>query len=208
MIDPYPLRWPEGWKRTSRARSKFKVASFVQSRDHVLRLAKRLGGRRIVITSNLPVRADGLPYANSAEPADPAIAVWWVQSGNEQVMACDRWSRTRDNMHAIELSLEALLGLGRWGTTQIVERAFAGFAALPPGPEPNLPPSTPAPRPWRTVLDLEVMTGVSRALQLDMARGQYKRLARTAHPDVGGSDAAMAELNLALEAAEKELDRG
>jgi hypothetical protein len=209
VTDPYPLRWPEGWKRTTyRQRSKFKVSSFVTVRDRVLKLAGRLGGSRIVITSNLPTRNDGLPYANSAEPDDPGIAVWWVAKGNEQVMACDRWNRTRDNMHAVELSLAALLGLGRWGTTQIVERAFAGFAALPPGPEPDAPPpQRPAPRPWRDVLGMPGLRDIDPEFVLDMARGQYKRLARIAHPDAGGTDAQMAELNAAMEAAEKELER-
>lgn len=194
MRDPFPLSWPEGWQRVSnygRARARFKVSSFAHARDSVLHQVKLLGGSRAVITSNLPTRLDGLPYANSSEPADPAIAVWWVQKGHEQVMACDRWRTTRDNLHAIELSLDALRGLSRWGSTQIVERAFAGFAALPP-----------AGHDWRAVLGFN-----GSPVTLDEVKRRFRERAATAHPDQGGSDHEMQRLNAAYAAAKLELER-
>lgn len=191
---PYPLTWPEGWPRTPRERrhvSRFKVASFAVVRDRVLGHLRLMGATRPVITSNLPARADGLPYANAAEPADPGIAVYWRAleigrpAARDRVIACDRWTRTRDNLHAIELSLEALRGLDRWGSTEVVERAFQGFAALPPAPG------------WR-----ETFPGCAT---LDEVRATFRKLAAAAHPDSGGSEAAMQELSAAYAAAKAEL---
>ena len=135
---PYPLQWPEGWKRTvnrqgrgtSPGQAKFE-GQFARDRDSVIRQLKRRGSN-IVITSDLPTRNDGVPYAD-AFARDPGIAVYWVEKGHERVIACDRWKTHALNMRAIDLSLEALRGLDRWGASEMVERAFAGFAALPAG---------------------------------------------------------------------------
>lgn len=186
-VDPYPLRWPDGWPRTkSPVRSQFKVASFVRVRDSVYRQLELMGATRVVITSNLPTKLDGKPYANAGEPGDGGIAVWWVETGREQVMACDRWDRIRDNLRAIELSLGALRGLERWGSTEIAQRAFAGFAALPA-----------AEHDWRSVL--------GHPHSLEEAKARYRELARASHPDRGGSEEAMRRLNLAFAVAEQEL---
>jgi hypothetical protein len=189
--DPFPLQWPEGWPRSKWPEaSKFKVSSFAHVRDRVIRNLQLMRGDRIVITSNLPCRNDGLPYANASEPADHGIAVYWRQARNgeysEQVIACDRWNRTRDNLHAIELSLEALRGLSRWGTSQIVERAVAGFKALPPtGQE------------WRAVFP--------GCHTLDEVKLRFRQLAADAHPDRGGGEVEMQRLNSAYSAAKAEL---
>lgn len=128
---PFPLQWPEGWARTrSRYRSDFdKSRGFNKARDGTLHQLELMGATQIVITSNLPTNAKSLPHSASAgQPPDPGIAVWWVKTGKERVMACDRWSTVVENMHAIELSIGAMRGLERWGASEVVERAFAGFA--------------------------------------------------------------------------------
>ena len=187
--EPYPLQWPDGWKRSKHPqRSKFKVKSFALCRDQLIREIELLGGRHIVLTTNLPLRLDGLPYANGREPSDNGVAAYWVQGGREQVMACDRWNRYRDNMHAIELSVAALRGLGRWGSTSIVKRAFAGFAALPP-----------AGSDWRSVL------GMPGDVIIEQVKLRYRDLAARAHPDHGGNPDEMQRLNQAYEAAKREL---
>jgi hypothetical protein len=45
--------------------------------------------------------------------------------------ACDRWDSVADNVQAIRKTIEALRGIERWGTGDMVQRAFAGFVALP-----------------------------------------------------------------------------
>lgn len=190
--EPYPLQWPEGWKRTQwRHVPKF-GAQFSRDRDSVIRQLKKRGGNHIVITSDLPTRNDGLPYAN-ATCSDPGIAVWWVEKGKEQVMACDRWQKVVQNMRAIDMTLEALRGIDRWGSSQMVERAFAGFAALPPGEHERVETD------WRQVLGFH--TG---DFDIASVKRRYRELMIDAHPDKGGSHELASKLNLALAAAEQE----
>lgn len=206
---PYPLQWPAGWKRTDnwrRHKPRF-VSRFAQDRDSVLRQLKLRRGSHIVITSDLPVRNDGLPYANS-NCSDPGIAVYWVEKGHEHVIACDRWRTVSDNLRAIEMSLDALRALDRWGASETVEKAFAGFAALPPGDGTHTPPASPSKRPWRSVFSIEgVFAQLGHADLLAVVRSRYRMRMQTAHPDAGGSHELAAELNGALEEAELELGK-
>lgn len=199
--DPYPLQWPEGWPRSEwpphqRRAPKF-TSAFAQNRDSVLRQLKRRGSQ-IAITSDLPTRADGLPYAN-ATCADTGIAVWWIENGAERVIACDRWPRIQENLRAIDMSLEALRGLDRWGTSEVVERAFAGFAALPAG--------APAVRTWREVLGIggDWVAAAPAEVVLAFAKAQYRKLIQEAHPDRGGLPAEAAAIIDAFAQAEREL---
>lgn len=195
--EPFPLQWPSTWKRTaSRSRPKFGT-NFTTDRDTIYRwLAKR--GSNAVITSNLPLTNAGKPISASCD--DPAIAVWWVERGHERVIACDRWITVGHNLHAIMLSLEALRGLERWGASEMVDRAFAGFAALPAGPA-----ETTGPRPWREVIGGMWPAGLASSEVLTIAKARYREAMLGAHPDRAGSTARAAELNLAMEAAKAEL---
>lgn len=201
--EPYPLQWPDGWRRTtSRGVPRF-TGAFARDRDSVIHQLKMRRGSHIVVTSDLPTRNDGLPYAN-ATCQDPGIAVYWIERGKEQVIACDRWRTVGQNMRAIDLSIEALRGLDRWGATEMVERAFAGFAALPPGS--STEPPQPVKRTWREVLEMYFACD-SLALdeQLAVAKARHRRLIKEHHPDRGGDHARAAELNAALAEAEREL---
>lgn len=213
---PHPLQWPEGWARTpygqrhgrgtQRWQARFE-ARFAIDRDAVIRQLKRRGSQ-IVITSNLPVRGDGLPYASSPKQLDdPGVAVYWVEKGRERVIACDRWRTVDLNLRAIDLSLEALRGLDRWGATEMVERAFAGFAALPGAGETTFgegiadPREIEPPRDWIGTFGLDVSAELWR--DKEIVEKIYKRLALGVHPDHNGDgDARMVALNAAWAAAE------
>jgi len=196
MRSPFPLQWPAGWKRTtSRYSSKFeKGRGFNAARDGTLNELKLFRARQVVITSNLPTNSKGLPTSTSSGVlADPGIAVWWVdRNGSERVIACDRWRTAVENMHTIELSIAAFRGIDRWGATDIVDRAFAGFAALPAAGETGG-------RGWRDVF------GLPDCQRLEVARTAFRALMMTNHPDRGGSTERAAELNAAMAAAEEEL---
>lgn len=193
MSQAYPLQWPDGWPRNKNPwESRFKGRSFAQARDGLIRQIKLMGGRNIVISSNIELRLDGIPYANRREPVDVGVAVYWFdpESKARRAMACDRWHRTRCNMRALERSVDALRGIARWGSTEIVNRAFEGFKALPAAGDD-----------WRSVL------GINGPGQTDLeyVKGTYRALARDAHPDHDGNPHEMQRLNEAMAAAEREL---
>lgn len=133
MTEHYPLTWPTGWPRTKplkREKAKFEV-SFAKARDELLDELHRLGACAVVISSNIPVRKHGLPYATYKEPSDPGVAVYFRLRKKPTVLACDRWLLARDNLRAIGLHIAALRGIERWGVGS-VEQVFMGYEALPP----------------------------------------------------------------------------
>ena len=213
-IDAYPCLWPEGWERTKafdRKRSKYELA-FARARDDIMRQLKLLGAREIVVSTNIPLRRDGLPLAGMAEPKDPSVAVYWAERDKwdpktadykykHRVIACDCWRTVRENLRAVGQAIESLRALKRCGATQVVERAFDGFVALPAQAGPN----SNGHRPWREVLKLVNLAGPPFVIQAAV-EASYKTLARERHPDVaGGSHDAMAELNRAREEAMREV---
>src|SRR6185312_12512303 len=96
------------------------------------------------------------------------------------VLACDRWDKIEDNMRSIELTIDAMRGMERWGCSDMLNRAFTGFTALPEPPKAKS---------WQDVLGTSDPT---------RAEDQYKQLMKTAHPDLGGSHERAQELNKAI----------
>lgn len=198
LADAFPLAWPAGWPRLksaySREQSRYKV-SFAIARDHLLKELRLFTGRDVVISTNIPVKLDGLPYASFREPEDPGVAVYWRKRmwikgervDRPMVVACDSWKLCRDNLHAIGLTIAGMRAIERAGASQILDRAFMGFQALPA--------ST-----WRRVLGLN-----GGATRTDVEE-TFRKLVHERHPDLpGGSHEAMVELNAARDAALKEL---
>lgn len=182
-VESYPLHWPAGWPRTKSPHKARFGGTFAKIRDDLWREISMLGGRYPVLSTNVPVRRDGLPYAGQREPADAGVAVYFERRGRQMVFACDKWDRVQDNMRAIQRTIEAIRGIERWGASEMMERAFQAFEALPP------PQSC-----WDI---LGIRPGASRD-EIDRA---YREKARRAHPDAGGSDHAMSELNRARDEA-------
>lgn len=192
MAEAYPLHWPVGWPRTDRWRresGRFQ-AKMAASRQHLMDEIRRMGGRYPVLSTNVELRRDGLPYANQREPDDPGVAVYFEYDGKQMVFACDRWRTVAANVRAIGKSIEAIRGIERWGASDMMERAFAAFEALPP-PGEEKPPSC-----W-SVLD------ITPAADVQAIEAAYRHAARKAHPDAGGSDAAMSRVNWARDQALK-----
>lgn len=201
MRAPFPLQWPEGRSRTparDRKRGNFQ-RGLSTALDALYDELRQLKAVNVVVTSDLPTRLDGRPRADGGRVSDPGIAVWFVLDSRERSWCCDRWLTVEANVNAIALSIAAIRGLERWGGANVVERAFAGFAALPPG--------TVTPRSWREVLGSADSWGstTSSADLLALVKSRHRALIRTAHPDAGGSHEAAAEINAALAAAEREL---
>jgi hypothetical protein len=197
MANAYPLQWPEGWPRTQYRRSSAYKISIDKAVDELMQSLTKLGAQKgsMVLSSNVPPRnALGTPRNDGQTVNDPGVAVYWTTKAHgERVMACDRWSSVRENVRAIGLAVDGLRSIERAGATQILDRAYSAFGALPAAA------NVPVERPWWEVLALP-----KEALQfatLAMVEAQYRELATKAHPDRGGSDAAMAGLNRAREQA-------
>ena len=99
------------------------------------------------------------------------------------------------------MTLGALRGLDRWGAHEVVERAFAGFAALPSGD------TDPRVRPWRDVLGGTWPDGLDPEELFALAKNRHRKAMETQHPDVGGNGKAAADLNIAIAQAKAELMR-
>jgi DnaJ-domain-containing protein 1 len=179
----FPLSWPAGKLRTAahrRKRSHFKV-SFAQARDELLTELERMQASKIVLSTNIQLRRDGLPYANFREPNDPGVALYFVAFKKSYAFACDQWDLTRDNLRAIGCHISALRGIERWGVSS-VEEVFSPFA---------LPESIP----WWSVL------GVQQDANFEQVRAAYRRLSQKHHPDAGGDRPAWDRIVHAYETA-------
>lgn len=188
MIEAYPLYWPENWPRTElhqRRSSQFQVPLGIAS-TNLRHEVNRLGGLNMILSSNIPVRADGLPYSKFRVPDDAGVAVYFELNGDQRCIPCDRWESVRENIRAIGLTVAALRGLDRWGAKKMVDAAFKGFAALPP-PRKH----------WSEIL------GISADSAPAVIKAVYKAKALAAHPDQGGSTAEFQELKEAYEEALK-----
>lgn len=188
----FPLYWPEGWKRTTyRKNSAFKIAHFGKARDLLLAEVRRMGGTSVVLSTNISLRNDGLPYANQRNPDDPGVAVYFLYKKKQMSFACDAYRKVEENAYAIAKTIEALRGIERWGASDMMERAFRGFAALGDGTKKS----------WREVMGFEPNSHPSPGQIEDV----FKLLARTHHPDAGGSAERFREVVAAREEAHREL---
>lgn len=133
MIEAYPLQWPIGYKRTtSRQTSRFEQSA-EKAQLFLRKEIERLGGRNLIVSSNVMVRNDGLLYSDmsGAKLPDPGVAIYFKYKGNDVVMCCDQYSRPWENVYALGKGIEALRGMERWGVSEFMDRAFTGFKALP-----------------------------------------------------------------------------
>lgn len=189
MPEANPLAWPAGRERTqSPSRSAFEVTLGNAVRELTAEI-RRLGGQYPVISSNMRIRSDGLPYSKQSQPSDPGVAVYFEFRGKQMCFACDRWDRAQDNMRAVQRTIEAMRGIERWGTGEMMNRAFSAFEALPP----------PERFDWREVL------GLRGSVTKEQVKTKWRELSRKNHPDQGGSEDQQARINRARDEAHKEL---
>jgi DnaJ domain len=183
----YPLTWPAGWKRTplwQRSHSPFKIESTARAFRDLMDELGRLGATNVIISSNLKLRADGYPYSQQPRTDDEGIAIYFTRKGKDMVLACDKFARREANMRAITKTIDAIRGIERWGSSDMMERAFTGFAQL------EAPPDL---RQWWEVL------GVPEDAHSSNVEAAYRRLRSESHPDKGGNDADFQAVQKAYE---------
>ena len=178
-MEAYPLHWPSGWKRTDHPEFSRFDTPLAQARDGLVRELDMLGATSVIISTNIELRRDGLPYASRRPPEDTGVAVYFKLDGQDQCIPCDKWLYVQDNLHAVELTVAALRGLERWGAKDMVSAAFRGFKALP---------ESASGQAWYEVLGIEPVATLAEI------KTAYKRLVRTHHPDTGGSNGSFITL--------------
>lgn len=186
-----PLLWPRGRPRTNRGdreTGRFRL-SLLDSLDDLSRELRALKSPYSRVTSNLELRRNGRPYATQEQPDDPGVSAYFFVRNEEYCMACDKYVGADDNMRAIGLTIAAMRGIERWGSTEMFKQAFSGFSSK------QLNPGATG---WRSILgrDIRDMTAAKR---------KFRELAKKHHPDHGGTDEMMRRLNDALEEARREL---
>jgi hypothetical protein len=194
MIEGYPLCWPVGWPRLDsykRQSSTYRV-DFAKARDELVRELTLAGARDIVISSNVPLRRNGLPLAGMAAPKDPGVAVYFTdRKKRARVIPNDHWRTVCENVRGIGYAVTALRMLERCGSGDVLDRAYAGFALLPE--------TAGASDAW-TVLG---MPARSSALAV---KNRYFELAREHHPDRGGNAVTFAAITDAYKRALAEVE--
>lgn len=194
----FPLAWPSFRARTPAAKrtvgaftSGKKLIDIPAAADRLEDEVRRLGGRNLLISSNLRPTLGGRPAANQGNPDDPGVAIYF-QMGNDPItLACDTYTSLAQNLAALAQHIEATRRIERYGV-QSAKETLQAFSALPP-------PA--AKRSWREVLGLQQ----HRAVDRDTIQGAWKYLAAKYHPDAGGDPAKMSEINVARDEALKEL---
>lgn len=189
MAHVYPLAWPPGWQRTERrTASRFKALT---SKALILLTAeiRRLGGEGIVISTNLPLKADG-SFRQDRDPVDPGVAVYFRRADRDVVFACDQFDEVRENLYAVAKTIEAMRAIERYGASELVNRAFSGFLGLPAV-------ASEGEDCW-AVLGLAPMSSES------VVRLVYRDLARKLHA-AGAADAEFTRINIARDEAVRAL---
>ncbi len=191
MAEAFPLYWPESWPRTKwREDSRFKTG-FGAARNFLFAEISRMGGSKPILSTNIPLRNDGLPRANMPNPHDPGVAVYFGYKKHDLVFACDKYRKVMDNVYAIAKTIEAMRGIERWGASDMMERAFTGFKALPEKGS----------QAWRDVLGISPEQLVTRQVIED----RFRALVKERHPDTGGDTDKFQQLISAREAARLEI---
>lgn len=181
MTEAYPLHWPPGWPRRKGAQDSdfiFRGPTYQWNRVYrgLVHEIGRLGGKHIVVSSNQPIRQDGLPFAQVRNIEDVGVAVYFQRHGKPMVMAQDRFWTVLGNMRSLTLAIQGLRQMERHGGGIMMERAFAGFEALP------------APKKWWEVL------GLRPGATVEVIEDAFRTLAKKHHPDFGGDAAQFAEI--------------
>jgi len=192
MIEAYPLHWPEGWKRAVSPRSSAFKSGFARARDGLIYEIQMLGGSNIILSTNIPLRGDGLPYASAKEPDDSGIAAYFKYKSKDMVFACDEYIKTWENMVAVRKTIEAIRGIERWNASDMMERAFTGFKAL----------ADPNKLLWREVLGIPQDEN-----DINVIKYRYKQLCSTYHTDKDSGNAEIFDrVNKAWSEAKGELE--
>lgn len=184
-IEAYPLYWPEGWPRTRQpCASRYGKHSTYESTEKLEREIKLFNASSLIVSTNIRVKDNGLPYAGQKQPTDRGVAVYFTFKNKQRTFACDKWLTVEENLWAIVLTIEALRMINRAGASELLERAFTGFEALPAPSDMDV---------WWRVLE------VSQTASKEEIQAAYYRKVKEVHPDKGGDSSQFIKIQRAYE---------
>lgn len=207
----YPLAWPAhrprtlGWKRAyGKFSSDGKSITMARAFSRLEEEIRRIGGVYALLSTNIELRLDGQPRSGRSAPEDPGVCLYFTLKGKPFALACDTYRSVEQNVAALAAHLDATRAIARHGVAS-AEESLSAFSALPP-PSGSASASTTAAG-WREILGFgpAFPAGYDQADAMTLIGVRYRERAGKAHPDNGGSDAAMSALNAARDAARKEV---
>lgn len=201
------LMWPDGWGETPAQNRKVSAFGYDSPNNRAEQIASEVElfhGTNLRITCNAPLHSRDRLYQAFRQPKtaaerhamdeEPGCAIYFDRKGKPIAIGCDRYVDLQSNMRAITLTLGAIRGIERWGSSELLERSVAGFAELPaPGAIVNVD------RPYWAVL------AIAPDASLDVAEAVYRSLVKKHHPDVGGDPSRFLEIQAAIEQAREVL---
>lgn len=183
--------WPAGWERTP-ARQREKNPRFDSSigattdaiATEMLRMDVDEWRGSI---ANQHTKSNGLPLYN-ANPGDPGFVLRWTDDGEQHAVACDAYSRLRDNLRAVYLWVHET----RMRAQRPVKTGDAEFAAarLPSGNDDAVVATAPP----HEILEVAPDAGDA------VVKAAYRQKMKSAHPDQGGDTASVDRVKQAKEA--------
>jgi len=178
MTNPtaFPLSWPIRIPRSEyQIESRFdRKRSLNCATEFTLDQIRIMGGKNPIISTNVELRQDGLPYSNRRAPEDSGVAVYFQYQGEDYVFACDKYWKVQENLWAIGKTIEATRAIERYGVAD-TRQAFSGFRALP-SPETVGTDQ----KPWWEYLNV---SSDATPAQINAA---FRSKALVMHPDKGG----------------------
>lgn len=195
MIEAYPLDWPMDYKRTPAHKKKYSQFknTLGAARDYLKDEVRRLGGKNLIISTNIPVKNNGDLYADHGryKIEDPGVAIYFDWNGKHILMCCDQYFKVWENITALAKAIEAIRGLERWGVSEFLERAFTGFKALPEHTEAE-----------QSIWKILGLT--EKPMHAETIKHAFYEQSKICHPDKqGGSHEAFTKLQQAYEKAQK-----
>jgi hypothetical protein len=194
MIEAYPLCWPSEYPRSAEQKKSRFTTTLGKARDYVKDEIRRLGATDPVISTNIPIKADGDLRADWSRYRldDTGVAVYFMRNGNQVCLCCDTYSRVHDNLHAVGRAIEGLRQIDRDGVSDFLNRTFTGFKQLPASSGIN----------QRSIWEI---LGLShKPADVSVVHNAYKTKAKALHPDSGiASTEPFLELQEAYKQAKK-----
>ena len=185
-IRPYPLDWPITYPRTkseARTRAKFQ-STWRDSQKEIRNIIKIAAGMHHDMIISCNINPGDIFAEQKAKdeyfPGDPGVSVSFIRKNKAIIMACDKWSRPRDNLKSLAASIQAIHKLSYWGCSQAMEQAYSGLEMT----------ALAGPKPWWQILDVD--SGASEG----EIRAAWKRKVSENHAQ-GRGEERLKEYNIA-----------